>query len=117
MVVGDAGVTLAEPSWPLAAPACLSPTVRFRPENSEATVQMATERGMGILAGFAACASAVLHNGLGRYDAARDAARRAFERPQLALGLVVAELAEAAARSGDVAAVRAAVDWLSERPG
>ena len=54
---------------------------------------------------LAAYASAVLDNGLGRYDAARDAAWQAFERDQLALGhLVVAELAEAAARTGDVGA-------------
>jgi DNA-binding CsgD family transcriptional regulator len=65
---------------------------------------------------MAACASAVLHNSLGRHDAARDATWEVFQRDQLALGqLVVAELAEAAARTGDVAAVRAALDWLSER--
>ncbi len=64
----------------------------------------------------AACARAVLHNGLGRYDAARDVAWEVFQRDQLALShLVVAELAEAAARTGDVTAVRAALDWLSER--
>jgi DNA-binding CsgD family transcriptional regulator len=80
------------------------------------TGQRATERGMGRLAGSAACASTVLSNGLGRYDAARDAAWDVFQRDQLALGhLVVAELAESAARTGDVAAVRAALDWLSER--
>ena len=82
----------------------------------QATVHEATERGAGMLAGLAACASAVLYNGLGQYDAARDAAREVFERDQLALGpLVVAELAEAAARTGDVEAVRAALDWLSAR--
>ena len=82
----------------------------------QATVHEATERGAGMLASLAVCASAVLYNGLGRYDAARDAAREVFERDQLALGpLVVAELAEAAARTGDVAAVRAALDWLTER--
>ena len=82
----------------------------------QATAQMATERGTGRLAGLAACASAVLNNGLGRYDAARDAAWQAFERDHLGFGrLVVAELAEAAARTGDVALVQAALDWLSER--
>ena len=82
----------------------------------DATVQIATERGTGRLAGLAACASAVLYNGLGRYDAARDAARQAFKRDQMALGrIVVAELAEAAARTGDTALVKAALDWLSER--
>jgi ATP/maltotriose-dependent transcriptional regulator MalT len=82
----------------------------------QATVQDAAGRGTGRLAGSAACASAVLHNGLGRYKAARDAAWKVFQHDQLALGhMVVAELAEAAARTGDVAAVRAALDWLSER--
>jgi hypothetical protein len=82
----------------------------------QATVQEATGRSTGRLARLAACASAVLDNGLGRYDAARDAAWEVFQCDHLALGpLVVAELAEAAARTGDVAAVQAALDWLSER--
>ena len=82
----------------------------------EATVQIATERGTGRLAGLAACASAVLYNGLGRYDAARDAAWRAFEGDHLGFGrLVVAELAEAAARTGEAGLVKATLDWLSER--
>ncbi|HEY4462841.1 MAG TPA: LuxR C-terminal-related transcriptional regulator, partial [Streptosporangiaceae bacterium] len=81
-----------------------------------ATAQMAAERGTGMPAGLAACASAVLYNGLGRPDVARDAARQAFEGDHLGLGhLVVPELAEAAARTGDVASVRAVLSWLSER--
>ncbi|MDT7671890.1 MAG: hypothetical protein QOC74_4673, partial [Pseudonocardiales bacterium] len=81
-----------------------------------ATVQMATESGTGRLAGAAACASAVLNNSLGRYDAAADAAREVFAHDELALGhLAAAELAEAAARTGDVAAVRAVLEWLCER--
>jgi ATP/maltotriose-dependent transcriptional regulator MalT len=65
---------------------------------------------------FAACARAVLYNGLGRYDVARDAAWLAFERDDLGYGpYVVPELAEAAARTGDAAPVRAALEWLSER--
>jgi DNA-binding CsgD family transcriptional regulator len=80
------------------------------------TARRAAERGAGRTAGFATCASAVLNNGLGRYETARDAAWEVFQRDQLALGpLVVAELAEAAARTGDIAGVRAALDWLSER--
>ena len=81
----------------------------------EATVQMATRLGLGALISFAALASAVLYNGLGRHDAARDAAWRVLERDDMGLGLVVAELAEAAARAGDVVLVQAALDWLSER--
>jgi len=82
----------------------------------EATVQEATARGLGRLASFAAYASAVLYNGLGRHDVARDAAWQAFDHGQLGHGpLVVSELAEAAARTGDVAAAGAALNWLSER--
>jgi ATP/maltotriose-dependent transcriptional regulator MalT len=85
-------------------------------EMIRATVQEATGRGTGRTAGLAACASAVLDNGLDRYDAARDAAWEVFQRDHLALGhLVVPELAEAAARTGDTALVLAALDWLSER--
>ena len=40
----------------------------------------------------------------------------AFERDQLGYGpFVVPELAEAASRTGDVAGVAAALDWLAER--
>jgi DNA-binding CsgD family transcriptional regulator len=82
----------------------------------EATVQRATARGAGILAGIAACASAVLGNGLGQYDTARDAAKEVFEQDDVTFGyMVVAELAEAAARTGAVTLVQAALDWLSER--
>jgi ATP/maltotriose-dependent transcriptional regulator MalT len=82
----------------------------------EATVQEATARGQGRLVTLADYASAVLANGLGRHDAARDAAWRAFQRDPLGYGpFVVPELAEAASRTGDLALVRAALDWLSER--
>ena len=81
----------------------------------EATVQMATRLGLGALISFAAFASAVLYNGLGRYDAARDAAWQAFEGDGMGLGLVVAELAEAAARTGDAELIQAALEWQSER--
>jgi DNA-binding CsgD family transcriptional regulator/tetratricopeptide (TPR) repeat protein len=82
----------------------------------EVTVQEATAGGQGRLVSFADYASAVLYNGLGRHDAARDAARRVFERDPLGFGpFVVPELAEAASRTGDTALVRAALDWLSER--
>jgi ATP/maltotriose-dependent transcriptional regulator MalT len=58
----------------------------------------------------------VLYNGLGRHDAARDAAWRAFERHHVGYGAyVVPELAEAAARTGDVTLVQAALQWIGER--
>jgi hypothetical protein len=76
----------------------------------EATAREATARGMGRLVSLADYASSVLYNGLGRHDAARDTARRAFERDQVGYGpFVVPELAEAASRTGDTALVRAAL--------
>jgi DNA-binding CsgD family transcriptional regulator len=82
----------------------------------EATVREAGARGLGRFVLLASYASSVLDNGRGRHDAARDAARQAFEHDQLGLGhLVVPELAEAASRTGDVALVRSALEWLSER--
>jgi len=82
----------------------------------EAHAQEGAAHGTGIAVDFAACVSAVLHNGLGRYDAARDAARSAFEREPVGYGhLLVPDLAEAAARTGDAELVQAALHWLSER--
>jgi DNA-binding CsgD family transcriptional regulator len=61
-------------------------------------------------------ASSVLYNGLGRHDAARDAGWQAFRRDPIGSGpLLVAELGEAASRTGDVGLVRTALEWLSER--
>ncbi len=80
----------------------------------EATLQEARAGGLG--ANLATYASSVLDNGLGRHDAAREAAWRVFERDLVAYGpFVVPELAEAASRTGDMALVRAALEWLSER--
>jgi DNA-binding CsgD family transcriptional regulator len=82
----------------------------------EATSREATARGLDRLVNAATNAGAVLYNGLGRHDLARDAAWRAFQRDQLGFGpFVVSELAEAASRIGDVELVRAARSWLSER--
>jgi DNA-binding CsgD family transcriptional regulator len=61
-------------------------------------------------------ARAVLYNGLGRYEEARDAAWKAMEPDPIGYGtLLVPELAEAASRSGDRALLEYAVDWLAER--
>jgi DNA-binding CsgD family transcriptional regulator len=76
----------------------------------------ADERGIGHVAHFVTYSAAVLYNGIGRYDAARDAARRAFEDDHLGTTpFVVPELAEAASRTGDAALVRAAAERISER--
>jgi DNA-binding CsgD family transcriptional regulator len=82
----------------------------------EAIVREGTARQQGYVVDFAKCASAVLHNGLGRYGAAREAAWQAWERQPLAVGaFAVPELAEAAARVGETPLVEAALEWLSER--
>src|SRR4051794_30657333 len=63
-----------------------------------------------------AYARSVLYNGLGRHDAACDAAQEAFQLDLIAQGaFVVPELAEAASRVGDRALVESALEWLSER--
>ena len=80
----------------------------------EATLHDPAAVGAGRIA--AIYASSVLYNGLGRHDAAQEAAWRAFEYDQVGYGpFVVPELAEAASKTGDVALVRAALEWLSER--
>ena len=79
-----------------------------------AIVREAVAGGLGVIS--ATYASALLYNGLGRHEAARDAAWRAFERDPVGFGpFLVPELAEAASRTGDMALVRAALEWLSER--
>ena len=80
----------------------------------EATLQAPAGAGMGAV--VAMCARSVLNNGLGRHEAARDAAWRAFELDPMAGGtLLVPELVEAASRTGDRTLIEAALEWLSER--
>jgi DNA-binding CsgD family transcriptional regulator len=82
----------------------------------EATLREATARGLGRFVAFATYASSVLYNGLGRHDAARDAAARAFEGDQVGRDpLVLPELAEAASRTGDLALLRTALERVSDR--
>ena len=80
----------------------------------EATARDLTEAGLGSI--VPTYARSVLYNGLGHFEAARDAARQAFERDPVGFGpLIVAELAEAASRTGEPALVSTALDWLAER--
>jgi DNA-binding CsgD family transcriptional regulator len=61
-------------------------------------------------------ARAVLYNGLGRHEAARDAAWDAFQSDPVGYGTLLApELAEAASRTADRALLEHALEWLSER--
>jgi DNA-binding CsgD family transcriptional regulator/uncharacterized protein YuzE len=98
------------------------PLAAWRGQETEAaeliktTLQEATARGLGRLADFATYASSVLYNGLGRHDAALDAARQVFNRDHLGFGpFVIPELAEAASRTGEKALLEAALNWLAER--
>jgi DNA-binding CsgD family transcriptional regulator len=82
----------------------------------EATNRLAAAHGLGRLRSLADHASAVLNNGLGDHAAARDAARRAFERAEVGYDtFILPELAEAASRTGDPALVTAVLARVSER--
>jgi DNA-binding CsgD family transcriptional regulator len=70
-------------------------------ETIEAAIRDATSRGEGRALGLAGYATAVLHNGHGRYQAALAHAQQACAYEDLGfLGWSLAELVEAAARSG-----------------
>jgi DNA-binding CsgD family transcriptional regulator len=61
-------------------------------------------------------ARSVLYNGLGRHEAAHDAAWEAMRPDPIGYGsLLVPELAEAASRTADRAPLEFALEWLSER--
>jgi DNA-binding CsgD family transcriptional regulator len=61
-------------------------------------------------------ARAVLANGLGRHEVARDAVRELFRSDAIGYGtLLVTELVEAASRTADRELLDYAGDWLSER--
>ncbi|GAA1676968.1 LuxR family transcriptional regulator [Kribbella yunnanensis] len=69
--------------------------------------------GAGVLNRYA---QAVLNNGLGRYELARDAAQWILDQDIIGYGaLIAAELAEAASRTGDSKLVESTLTWLSER--
>jgi DNA-binding CsgD family transcriptional regulator len=80
------------------------------------TVATMNAFGIGRIVGLAEYARAVLGNGLGRYDDALAAAQRACEYEDLAVfGWALAELVEAAVRSGDEAAAASAAGELEAR--
>ena len=82
----------------------------------ETTRRQARARGMGRFLSSLTGLESVLHNALGRYEAARDGAWQAFDRDELGFGsFIVPELAEAASRTGDAALLNTALEWLTER--
>jgi hypothetical protein len=77
----------------------------------------ATERGEGRAIGLAGHVTAVLHNGLGRFEEALAGARWACEHEDLGFfGASLVELVEAAARSGADEEAAATLARLSEMP-
>jgi DNA-binding CsgD family transcriptional regulator len=84
----------------------------------EASREDSTRRGEGRAVTLAEYATAVLYNGLGRYQAALPAARRACEHDDLGLfAWALIELVEAAARSGEPELAADALEQLCERTG
>ena len=80
------------------------------------TIETARANGQGRIVAFATYASAVLYNGIGRYVLARDAAQRVIEDDVIGYSsLVIAELAEAASRTGDADLLEQALAWMRER--
>jgi DNA-binding CsgD family transcriptional regulator len=82
----------------------------------ETRARDATARGEGRAIGLVECITAVLYNGLGRYEAALAGARRACEHDDLGFfGWSLVELVEAGARSGAHDTAAAALRQLEER--
>jgi len=82
----------------------------------EVMTREAHARGEGCAMAFAEYATATLHNGLGQYELACDAAEKATATNEIATSSwALYELVEAASRSGRREVARDAVDRLSER--
>jgi hypothetical protein len=81
----------------------------------EGSLPTAVNRGAGLALASIDWATAVLYNGLRRYEEARGAAQQASEYPQeLWSTLVLPEMIEAAVRSRQAARAAEALDLLSE---
>ena len=82
----------------------------------DATIAEAEARGQGIAVAYAHWTAAILHNGLGRYEQALTAARRASaDTSALHIAMwALPELVEAAARTGNAHLATAAAGHLTE---
>ena len=81
----------------------------------EGSASRARRRGEGLALACIDWATAVLYNGLGRYEKALAAAKHASEHPQeLWSTFILPELIEAAVRSGQAARAAGALDLLAE---
>jgi len=82
----------------------------------ETDVRDATARGEGRAVGLASYATALLYNGLGRYESALVAAQRSCEYEDLGFfGWSLVELVEAGVRSGSTEVAASALSTLEER--
>ncbi|MEV5704144.1 AAA family ATPase [Actinoallomurus sp. NPDC052274] len=82
----------------------------------ETIARLAREYPLGILLTVADYATAVLNNGIGRYDAALQAARTAYRHEMFAFhSLIAPELIEAAARAGHPRLAEPTLERLIER--
>jgi DNA-binding CsgD family transcriptional regulator len=82
----------------------------------EQVVSDATERGETYVLGLAGYVTAVLYNGLGRYDLAQDGARRVAQYDGFSFrGWALAELVEATVRTGNLDEAAKARAVLAER--
>lgn len=85
-------------------------------ESHGAAIREASERGNSAEVALAHHALAVLHNGLGNYEEALDAAERASESLEpMHISLALPELVEASCRAEQVPRARAAVEQLELR--
>jgi DNA-binding CsgD family transcriptional regulator len=83
---------------------------------AEVMKRSAREQGEGAAIAVADHSVAILHNGLGQYELALDAARNAVAADELVTSsLALPELIEAASRSGEQAVADDAMDRLAER--
>jgi DNA-binding CsgD family transcriptional regulator/tetratricopeptide (TPR) repeat protein len=103
------------------APVTAMMLAAFRGRESEAapliqsTIAQATAEGQGISVTVAHWVTAVLYNGLGRYEEALEAARQAFAHRHVYVSVwALPELIEAAARTGDPRVTNDALDLLAQ---
>jgi DNA-binding CsgD family transcriptional regulator len=117
-----ASITSATGYAPMKYDALFLAAWRGIPSDAVGLIESATAegntRGEGRLLGLAGYVSAVLYNGLGRYDEAFAAAREACEHEDLGFyGWCLIELVEAAVHTGEQATAAAAIRQLEERAG
>jgi DNA-binding CsgD family transcriptional regulator len=120
LIAENAAITQATGAAPLPYARLVLAAWRGRQaETSElyaASVQDATGRGEGTAVTIAEHNLAVLHNGLGNYDAALAAAERVWESGELVhSSMALPELIEAAVRCGELGRAAAALEQLGSR--